>query len=79
MISELVDRIPPIVKTMLMAGAIGTLTLAVGDWIDAYLVDSSLRVTALLILGWVGMTAAWFIPLTFRIWEAMEADNGTEE
>jgi hypothetical protein len=79
MISEMVDRIPPIVKTVLMATAIGTLTMAVGNWIDAYLVDSALRVPILLILGWLGMTAAWFIPLTFRIWEAMEADNGTEE
>jgi hypothetical protein len=79
MIGHLVDRIPPIVKTVLMAAAIGSLTLAVGDWIDAYLAGSALRVPALLILGWLGMTGSWLVPLTFRIWEAMEAEDGTQE
>ena len=79
MINDLVDRIPPLVKTMLLAGAIGSLTLAVGNLIDSYLVDSSLRITALLILGWAGITASWMVPLTFRIWEAMEKEDGTQE
>lgn len=79
MITKLVDSVPPIVKTVLMATAIGTLTMAVGGWLDAALEGSALRIPALLILGWVGMTAAWLVPLMFRIWEAMEAEDGTQE
>ena len=79
MIGELVGRIPPIVKTVLMAAAIGSLTLAVGDWLDAALAESTLRIPVLLIHGWFGMTMAWLVPLMFRIWEAMESEDGTEE
>ena len=79
MIGELVDRIPPIVKTVLMAAAIGSLTLAVGDWLDATLAESTLRIPALLILGWFGMTMAWLVPLMFRIWEAMESEDAPQE
>ena len=79
MIGELVGRIPPIVKTVLMAAAIGSLTLAVGDWLDAALAESTLRIPVLLIHGWFGMTMAWIVPLMFRIWEAMESEDGTEE
>jgi hypothetical protein len=79
MITKLVDSVPPIVKTVLMATAIGTLTMAVGGWLDVALEGSTLRIPALLILGWIGMTAAWLVPLMFRIWEAMEAEDGTQE
>jgi hypothetical protein len=79
MISALVDRIPPIVRTVLMAAAIGSLTLVLGNWVDVYLTESTLRVPALLVLGWLGMTGSWLVPLTFRIWEAMEAEDGTQE
>jgi len=79
MINDLVGSIPPIVKTVMLAAAIGALTLAVADWVDAWLVASTMRVPLLLVVGWFGMTMAWLVPLTFRIWEAMEADDGTEE
>jgi len=79
MINDLVGSIPPIVKTVMLAAAIGALTLAVANWVDAWLVASAMRVPLLLVVGWFGMTMAWLVPLTFRIWEAMEADDGTEE
>lgn len=79
MINALVERIPPIVKTVALATAIGALTLAVANRVDEWLIESPMRVPTLLVLGWGGMTLAWLVPLTFRIWEALESEDATEE
>jgi hypothetical protein len=76
----MIDAIlPPVLRTALLAGMIGVLTLAVGEKVDAWLTESTLRIPIVLGIGWFGITCAWLIPLTIRIYEVMEDDNATEK